>query len=593
MKLATFNLYQFVAPGYYWYERDPRSTYSETEWQDKTDWIKQQLKAMDADVIGFQEVFSIDALQSLCAEAGYPYFATVDTPVTRDEDDKVYYKSVVAIAARHPLSNARGVETHPDVSHDLRLKDDFRFSRQPVCAEIELPKLGKTTVYVVHLKSKRPDTADLIFEDKVAWPERVRKTMMSVSRGNVSSMLQRGAEATLLYHSVCEVLATDAQRPVIILGDMNDSEDSIPLRSLTMRSRIYNIGGVDADDWPEGVKRYLHDNRLMDSFRIAPNMYRRLRPFTHIHRGKGNCLDHILVSNVLNPHNPTAQSEVAFYEVFSKHLRDDGIENKLQSDHAQVCIELLPISSSEQTAPNPNIKHQKDVITRQDFVDLAGGVFQSSKHFRQWDRDDKWKNFWSFFFDHDHGWVKSVYGQIPVDELHQRKHHSIEHIIPQVFLDRYLVKQRVPRHVRHGATINPFNMVPSERGLNAKRSNFPFDMDGDKIVRPENMQLQPENFSKTGLDKEDEWVIPSRNRGDIARAILYMLLCYEIDELYNQHIKTLVHWAKIDSPSAWEIDYNQWVHNRLGIRNPFIDKPEDALVLLNNRDLIHSLKVRK
>ncbi|MGB0848129.1 MAG: endonuclease [Thiolinea sp.] len=588
MKLATFNLFQFVEPGYYWYEREPRSTYDDAEWTTKTRWITQRLTEMDADIVGFQEVFSITALEKLCAAAGYPHFATVDTPVTREEDDNVYYKSVVAMASRYPLHNIRSVATHPEVKQDLLLTDDFVFSRQPVCADIELPELGTTTVYVVHLKSKRPKTAKVDFAEKTEWPERVRATMMRLSRGNVSSMLQRGAEATLLYHSLCEILAKDPQRPIVIMGDMNDDQDSTPLRALIMRSRIYNIGGVDADDWPDGVKHYLHDHRLIDSFRIAPNMYRRLRPFTHVHRGKGNCLDHILVSNVLNPNNPQAKAEVVHYDVFNKHLDKDGIENQVQSDHGQVCIELLPVSQ-DKSAPNPGIKDQKDVINRQDFVDLAGGIFQSHKHFRQWSRGEKWENFWSFFFDHNHGWVKSVYGQVPVSELHQRQNHSIEHIIPQVFLDRYLVNQRVPRHVRYGATINPFNMAPSERGLNAKRSNFPFDMDGDKVIRPERMQLQPENVSKTGLDKEDEWVIPSRNRGDVARAILYMLLCYEIDELYNRHIKTLVHWAKIDRPSAWEVEYNQWVYNRLGIRNPFIDEPDKALLLLNNKNLISSI----
>ena len=267
------------------------------------------------------------------------------------------------------------------------------------------------------------------------------------------------------------------------------------------------------------------------------------------------------------------------------------MENKLQSDHGQVCIELLP-AAAKAHIPNPEIMDQGDVLTRQDFVDLAGGVYQSHKHFRQWSSQDKWEQFWAFFFENDYGWVPSVYGLTPVDELRQKKRHSIEHIIPQVFLDDYLVHKRVPRHVRYGATVNPFNMAPSERGLNAKRSNFPFDMNGDQVVRPDNLVLQPENFSSTGLDDDNEWVIPSSNRGDIARALLYMLLTYEIDELYNRHVKTLVHWAKVDSPSAWEIAYNQWIYNRLGIRNPFIDQPEQARLLLNNKALIRSIQQR-
>ncbi|MEZ5536317.1 MAG: endonuclease [Thiolinea sp.] len=591
MKLATFNLYQFVEPGYYWYERDPRCTYTDSEWKIKTRWIKQRLREMDADVVGFQEVFSVDALRTLCAEAGYPHFATVDTPKTIDGDDGVYDQSVVALACRYPLNNPRTVITHPDVKQELSLTDSFRFSRLPVCADIGMPGLDAVTVYVVHLKSKRPVSEDVRYEDKAEWLFRVRDTMMRLSRGNVASMLQRGAEATLLYHSLSELLDSDPNRPVVILGDMNDDQDSTPLRALTMTDRIYSIGGIHDEEWPEHTKRLLHDYRLTDSFRAAPNMQRRVRPFTHVYRGHGNSLDHILISNALNPRNPQAQAEVVHYEVFSGHLEKDGTENQLQSDHGQVCIDLLPVSKTEHT-PNPAIHSQRDVMTRQDFVDLAGGVYQSRKHFRQWSSEDKWENFWTFFFDNNHGWVTSIYGRTPVDELYQKKHHSIEHIIPQDFLSRYMTRQRAPRHVRYGASVNPFNFAPSERGLNAKRSNFPFDMDGDKVVRPQFMKLQPENFISTGLDADDEWVIPSQNRGDIARSLLYMLLTYEIDELYNRHIDTLVHWAKIDSPSAWEVAYNNWVHQRLGIRNPFIDEADKALILLNNKELMRSIEIR-
>ncbi|OQX07084.1 MAG: hypothetical protein BWK73_29080 [Thiothrix lacustris] len=85
-----------------------------------------------------------------------------------------------------------------------------------------------------------------------------------------------------------------------------------------------------------------------------------------------------------------------------------------------------------------------DIRTRQDFVEYAGGVFQSHYHFKQWDSADKWKHFWSFFFDNEYGWVTSIYGTIPINELYQKQHHSIEHVIPRDFLDRYLARKGVP-----------------------------------------------------------------------------------------------------------------------------------------------------
>ena len=65
MKLATFNLYQFAAPPYYWYELSSSNRYSDQSWNDKKQWIKDQLRLLDADVVGFQEIFDEAALQAV------------------------------------------------------------------------------------------------------------------------------------------------------------------------------------------------------------------------------------------------------------------------------------------------------------------------------------------------------------------------------------------------------------------------------------------------------------------------------------------------------------------------------------------------
>jgi hypothetical protein len=600
MKIATFNLYQFAAHGYYWHERSAHNTFSAAEWEQKQHWVTTRLHQMDADVVGFQEVFSISALQQLCLAAGYPHFVCVDTSACRDDDAQVYHKSVVALASRFPIEAVHPVDIAPAVRADLPIPDGFRFSRAPICADVRVPDLGLLTVYVLHLKSKRPATLDIRYAADVAWAHRVADTLQNMSRGTIASLLQRGLEATLLYHHITARLEQNPAHPIVVVGDMNDSEDSIPLAALTMQEHIYSIGGVEPEHWADDTKQWLFQYRLADTFRLAPNMRQRVRPFTQIHRGTGGVLDYILVSNALNPKNTDATAEIAHYAVWNQHLENDAIDTILQSDHGQVCVELRSCDAQPAYASQLNQRHAHsvhtvtEIRTRQDFVEYAGGVFQSHKHFKQWDSSDKWRHFWSFFFDNAYGWVTSIYGTMPINELYQKQRHSIEHVIPRDFLDRYLAHKGVPRHVRNGATVNPFNFAPSERGLNAKRSNFAFDMDDDHIVRPQQMELHPENFADaSGFDADHEWVIPSRNRGDIARAILYMVLIYEIDELYARHIATLVHWAKVDSPSAWELAYNQWVYSRWGIRNPFIDTPENALQLLNNRDLLDSVEYRQ
>ncbi len=145
MKLATFNLYQFVAHGYYWHERTEYNTFSATEWEQKQHWISTRLHQMDADVVGFQEVFSIPELQQLCHAAGYPHFVCVDKSVCREDDPTVYYKSVVALASRFPIQAIHaleGSEAVAAVRADLPIPDNFRFSRTPDLRRFASARIG-------------------------------------------------------------------------------------------------------------------------------------------------------------------------------------------------------------------------------------------------------------------------------------------------------------------------------------------------------------------------------------------------------------------------------------------------------------------
>ena len=599
MKLATINLYQFAEEGYYWYERSERNTYQSRQWKKKQRWVEQQLEEMDADVVGFQEVFSVDALEALVNRNGYPYFATTDTPKADTEDGEVFVSPIVAIASRYPFKRVQTVSIAHEIKKNFPLSDEFQFSREPVCATVESPDLGDVMVYVVHLKSKRPVVQrDFEYSEETPWKQRFQDTLLRRSRGDVRSMLQRGLEATALYHDVMKQLPSTPQ--IVVMGDVNDDESSAPFNALTQHQKLFDVGGIEDEDWPAEDKRELHEHQLFDCYVVAPNVQSKTRPYTHLHRGHPNTLDHILVSNALNPRNNEASAEVSHYEVFNHHIRNDKIDNKLQSDHGQVCIEIIANSDAdvEQEKSLPPLKKPKRVWTnrcaeseleRLKFIELAGGVYQSRKNYRQFKSNDKWEHFWSFFFDTDRGWVKSVYGSIPVDTLVQKKRHTIEHIVPRSFLQEYLLSQRIPRNVRFGADTNPLNWVPADRTLNSRRSSFQFDFNDDKVVRPKEIHLNPEAYHTTGMDNDEEWVVPKRSRGDIARAILYMLLVYEIDELYVDHIKTLVHWAKTDAPADWELAYNDWVYKEHKIRNPLISNPENSDNWLENEKLFEGL----
>jgi hypothetical protein len=64
VKVGTFNVLNLARPGEQFYP-DQRP-YTLTEFDRKADWIAEQLRRMDADVVGFQEVFHAEALQEVC-----------------------------------------------------------------------------------------------------------------------------------------------------------------------------------------------------------------------------------------------------------------------------------------------------------------------------------------------------------------------------------------------------------------------------------------------------------------------------------------------------------------------------------------------
>ena len=59
-RVGTFNLYNLASPGAKLY-RGIR--YTDEQYQAKTQWIAEQLRRIDGDIVGFQEIFDGDALQ--------------------------------------------------------------------------------------------------------------------------------------------------------------------------------------------------------------------------------------------------------------------------------------------------------------------------------------------------------------------------------------------------------------------------------------------------------------------------------------------------------------------------------------------------
>lgn len=346
LRFATLNLLNFCEPGFFWYERGDSRTYivdpekGIDEWAAKTGWVRDIIGDLDADIIAFQEVFAPDALQHLCREAGLENFYCETRPAHDDEDRSVFVNPTVAIASRFPASDARAIEDMLPITRQTKVDERTNFSRLPLRCTFDLPGLGDTVVYAVHFKSQGAfvdkDDIDPI-ED---WAERMRRFFVERVHSSVDQVTKRAAEAGAIYLEAMSDLEQDQDRPVIVLGDVNEGPESHTLLALTQSAEILFVGSTFYHDMPgeHRFRKYIH--RLYDAYWLAPASQVR-RPVTYADADRTNVLDYAIVSNGLHPGNPRRRGAVVRHEVFGDHFHR-GPHGKLSSDHAAVVITVEP-----------------------------------------------------------------------------------------------------------------------------------------------------------------------------------------------------------------------------------------------------------
>lgn len=131
----------------------------------------------------------------------------------------------------------------------------------------------------------------------------------------------------------------------------------------------------------------------------------------------------------------------------------------------------------------------------------------------------------------------------------------------------------------------------NQNNANAVRSNHPLGI----VINVSSTYLQ----AKFGTNGSGQTVYEPRDthKGDAARALLYMAVCYNgvsgNDWSFNylnsvtlpalseapQNVDLLVQWHNQDPPDQWEKDRNEYIYSIQGNRNPFIDHPEYVSVI--------------
>jgi predicted extracellular nuclease len=323
LRVGQFNVLNLVKENEFYYGREK---YTIDEITNKTEWIAQQLKRMNCCIVGFEEVWHRETLLRATRLSGLY------------KDDQVYTfnangsSPTLALASTWPVKEIQEIVDFPksaSLSYDSVTIPITKFSRPIIRAVIELPFHVKVTVFVVHAKSKRPVVAD-----------KDRHDQKKKAVGHAISLIVRAAEATALRHILVDELNKD--RPVIVIGDLNDGVNSVTTEIIT--------GTQPWKKLPYNQKQKIWDVLLWSTNEVQVRTASRDVFYSHIHNGRYDVLDHVLVSQHFVRSYPKHVGYIQYQQIFNDHLVDETLKDEprtnIESDHGQVVAAIKLLSET-------------------------------------------------------------------------------------------------------------------------------------------------------------------------------------------------------------------------------------------------------
>ena len=244
LQVATANLLNLALPGYAFYPG--QEPYDEQEYERKLQWLGAMLARLNADVVGFQEVWHEAALKAAVARSGLR-MAAVLAP---GAEQGAVGTPRLALATRLEVESVRSLVDFAPADQvqvpDLGLH--ARFERPVLHARLRTRQGTRLHVLVVHLKSKRPkflqDAAGNVLED--------RDDPAITARATLRSLVMRAAEAAALRRAVVAITsrhgdyASSGGEPLVLLGDMNDGPHAVTTQMIAATQAVaYDRGARD------------------------------------------------------------------------------------------------------------------------------------------------------------------------------------------------------------------------------------------------------------------------------------------------------------------------------------------------------------
>lgn len=391
-------------------------------------------------------------------------------------------------------------------------------------------------------QSRKPLAAEFIFNKQKLF---IIANHFVSKLGGSPSDAQRVKQAEIVNEFVAQLLQVDPQAKVIVLGDLNDLPDSLPLKTLK-GDILENLT----------VRLPLSDQ------------------FTFKFRGNPQLIDHLLVSENLSR---VAQPEIDIVHVnvgFSRSVSDH--------DPVIAAFTLPPNQSTSNTIPpvNPPTPVGDSAIilpqlSKFALVDELAKEYTPSKILNY----DRARDQMFGIIDNRAGIVTDIYANYPIrliingdpSQEADKLGLNTEHVWPQ---SKGADKSNSRSDLHH--------LFPAREDINSERGNKPFDDIADTSTKKwyRNNTVQStipssaiDEFSESASSKFEP---REKVKGDIARAIFYFYTIYRVQaegvdrNYFNNQRETLCKWTQQDPPDITEIERSHAIAKFQGNDNPFV-----------------------
>ncbi|MFY0596378.1 MAG: endonuclease/exonuclease/phosphatase family protein [Cognatishimia sp.] len=388
--IASFNVKNLIGADKEYYRFQ---SYTPEEYAWKVDWMADQLLSMDADIVGFQEIFEEDALRDVITETdsrgaelndavipgrdkryhrkaifkklgfdGYKDAALAFAPNVNDTGEPGKRRPGVAILSRFGFAEAPEIiqELEEPVSipfQELGGGDAGSFTitkiSRPIL-KVRIPVGGQViTVFNCHLKSKlgeliTPEGADHAPEADLTSYDAVGRAL-----GAMRAAVRRMAEAWVLRRAI--VAELEMGRPVMVTGDFNDGEHAVSSEIISGEAPFKNYSWMLRHDAETPRDRYSPEEdaqiradmlklQLTPAEKLFVRKSLRDMVYTTAFGGVHESIDQIYLSQQFHPDNAAKIGEMEYFSVFNDHLTDgshpEAPYNKLASDHGQIIAHM-------------------------------------------------------------------------------------------------------------------------------------------------------------------------------------------------------------------------------------------------------------